>query len=74
MTRPAEVIPEHIRAALHARFPKAVRWMPPEPETPWRLIREVLDRGQADGLNSRQQAAGVYSILVAKGIISEGRA
>ncbi|WP_279600611.1 hypothetical protein [Methylobacterium sp. J-077] len=30
--------------------------------------------GAADGLNTRQQAAGVYSIMVAKGLISEGRA
>lgn len=46
--------------------------LPPTP--PWELIREVLDQAQADGLNTRQQAAGVYSIMVAKGLISEGRA
>ncbi|TXM65401.1 hypothetical protein [Methylobacterium sp. WL120] len=60
--------------ANHARW---AAWatraaLPPTP--PWDLIREVLDQAQADGLNSRQQAAGVYSILVAKGLISEGRA
>lgn len=74
MTRPAEVIPEHIRAPLHARFPNAARWAPPEPETPWSIIRDVIAQARRDALNDRQEAAAVYSVLVAKGVISEGRA
>ncbi|TXM65387.1 hypothetical protein FV226_25140 [Methylobacterium sp. WL12] len=60
--------------ANHARWAAwaAQAALPSTP--PWELIREVLDQAQADGLNTRQQAAGVYSIMVAKGLISEGRA
>ncbi|TXM95844.1 hypothetical protein FV222_19825 [Methylobacterium sp. WL103] len=57
--------------ANHARW-AARAALPPTP--PWELIQEVLIKGRADGLNDRQLAAGVYSILVAKGLISEGRA
>lgn len=71
---PREVIPEEIRARLHARFPKQPRFFPVEPETPWSLILYVLAQGRRDGLNDTQLAGGVYAVLVARGLISEGRA
>ncbi|GJD42249.1 hypothetical protein AFCDBAGC_0084 [Methylobacterium cerastii] len=74
MTYPREVIPEHIRVGMHKRFPKHPRWFPPVPETPWSLIEDVLAQGRRDGLNNRQLAGGVYTLLVARGLLSEGRA
>lgn len=70
---PVDVVPEEVRARLHARFPKAVRWAPPPPP-PWELVRAVLAKGRADGLDDTQLAGGVYAVLVAEGLISEGRA
>ncbi|NEU13933.1 hypothetical protein G3T14_17620 [Methylobacterium sp. BTF04] len=74
MILPREVIPKHIRAPLHKRFPKAPRWFPPVPETPWSIIQDVLVQGRRDGLNATQIAGGVYTVLVARGLLSEGRA
>ena len=73
MILPREVIPEHIRVGMHARFPKAPHWFPPVPETPWSLIEDVLVQGRRDGLNATQLAGGVYTVLVARGLIAEGR-
>jgi hypothetical protein len=67
-----EDVPEEIRARLHARFPKGKRWLPPPPA--WTVIREVLEQARADGLNDVQTAGGIYTVLVARGLISEGRA
>lgn len=66
-------VTDELRARLHARFPKAVRWAPPPPP-PWELIRAVLAKGRADGLDDLQLAGGVYAVLVAEGLLSEGRA
>lgn len=69
-------VPEHIRARLHKRFPHSPLWAPaaPQPPAPWEIIRDVLDKGRADGLDTLQLAGGVYAVLVARGLISEGRA
>lgn len=65
-------ISEALRARLHARFPKEPRWFPPMPA--WELIREVLAKGRADGIDDVQLAGGIYSVLVSHGLIQRGRA
>lgn len=72
-------IPEALRASLHARFPKQSRWFPAGmaeqvAPAPWEIIREVLARGHADGLDDVQLAGGVYAVLISHGLIQEGRA
>ncbi len=42
--------------------------------SPWLVIREVLDRTQADGLSTLQQAGAVYTALVHHGLMDGGRA
>ena len=72
----AAAIDPALRARLHARFPKSPRWAPPAPAapSPWLVIREVLDRTQADGLSTLQQAGAVYTALVHHGLMDGGRA
>lgn len=69
-------IPEALRARLHARFPRSPLWAPekPLPPSPWEIIREVLVRGRADGLDDVQLSGGVYAILVSHGLLQEDRA
>lgn len=67
----ASIDPE-LRARFRARFPNAKHFAP-QP-APWEIIRQVLAKGRADGLDDMQLAGGVHSVLVAKGLISEGRA
>lgn len=69
-------IPEALRARLHARFPKAPQWAPPAPAgpSPWELIRQVLAKGRADGLDDVQLAGAVYTVLVSHGLVDGGRA
>lgn len=72
----AEISPE-LRARLHARFPRSPLWQPPAPEpasAPWTLIRDVLARGRADGLDDTQLAGGVYAALASHGLLTGGRA
>ncbi len=54
----AGAIDEGLRARLHARFPKSPRWAPPAlaAPSPWELIRQVLAKGRADGLDDVQLA------------------
>lgn len=69
-------IPPELRARLHARFPKLPLWAPvtePAP-SPWEVIRAVLAKGRADGLDDLQLAAGVYTALVSQGLMDGGRA
>ncbi|GLS73633.1 hypothetical protein GCM10007890_56480 [Methylobacterium tardum] len=40
----------------------------------WELIREVLVKGRADGLDDVQLAGGIYTVLVSHGLIQGGRA
>jgi hypothetical protein len=72
----AGAIDEGLRARLHARFPKSPRWAPPAPAgpSPWELIRQVLAKGRADGLDDTQLAGGVYTVLVSHGLVDGGRA
>ncbi len=72
----SEPIDEGLRTRLHARFPKSPRWAPPAPAapSPWELIRQVLARGRADGLDDVQLAGGVYAMLVSHGLLDGGRA
>lgn len=68
-------IPRELRARLHARFPKSPLWAPVEPApSPWEVIRAVLAKGRADGLDDLQLAAGVYTALVSHGHMDGGRA
>ncbi len=69
-------IPEDLRARLHARFPPipAVGPERPLPPSPWEMIRQVLAKGRADGLDDVQLAGGIYAVLVSHGLIQEGRA
>ena len=69
-------IPEDLRARLHARFPRSPMWAPPAPAvpSPWELIRQVLAKGRADGLDDIQLAGGVYAMLVSHGLMDGGRA
>lgn len=74
----AELSPA-IRARLHARFPNQPRWFPPAepveaPPAPWDLIRTVLAKGREDGLDDRQLAAAVYTVLVSRGLLDGGDA
>lgn len=72
-----QVIAERIRAALQKAFPDVPCFLAserePEPETPWVIIEAVLAKGRADGLNDRQLAGGVYTVLVDRGLIVEDR-
>ncbi len=72
----AGAIDEGLRARLHARFPKSPRWAPPAlaAPSPWELIRQVLAKGRADGLDDVQLAGGVYAMLVSQGLLDGGRA
>ncbi|TXN47344.1 hypothetical protein [Methylobacterium sp. WL7] len=84
MTAPAQAVDPVVIARLAKRFAGNPRtranharwaaWAARAALPPWELIQKVLDQAQADGLNTRQQAAGVYSIMVARGLVSEGRA
>ncbi|AMB45050.1 hypothetical protein Y590_09090 [Methylobacterium sp. AMS5] len=63
------------RACLRARFPKAPQWAPPAPAgpSPWELIRQVLAKGRADGLDDIQ-LAGAVAVLTSHGLMDGGRA
>lgn len=69
-------IPEDVRARLHKRFPHSPLWAPavePAP-SPWEIIRQVLAKGRADGLDDLQLAGAVYTVMASHGLIQEGRA
>ena len=72
----AAAIDPALRARLHARFPKSPVWAPPAPAvpSPWELIRQVLAKGRADGLDDVQLAGAVYTVLVSHGLMDGGRA
>jgi hypothetical protein len=71
-----EAIDEGLRVRLHARFPRSPRWAAPAPAGPsaWEIIRQVLDKGRADGLDDVQLAGGIYTVLVSHGLVDGGRA
>lgn len=60
--------------AAHAKWAAWAARAAEPPTPPWELMRAVLDKGIVDGLDSRQLAGGLYAVLVAKGLLSEGRA
>ncbi len=67
-------IPPELRARLHGRFPKSPLWAPVEPApSPWEVIRNALVTGRDHGLNETETAVGIYGVLVARGLITEGR-
>lgn len=75
MTRDEAI--EELRARLHARFPRSPLWQPLAPDpaaAPWVLIRDVLAKGRADGLDDTQLAGGVYAALASHGLLTGGRA
>ncbi|MGV2345631.1 MAG UNVERIFIED_CONTAM: hypothetical protein MIO30_17420 [Methylobacterium ajmalii] len=70
-----EALPPQLRARLAARFPNCPWWREPvEPPAPWELIRTVLAKGREDGLDDRQLAAAVYTVLVGRGLLDGGHA
>lgn len=38
---------------------------------PWDLIRQVLERGRADGLDDVQLASGIHTVLVSHGLLAD---
>ncbi|WP_145984754.1 hypothetical protein [Methylobacterium aquaticum] len=41
---------------------------------PWDLIRQVLERGRADGLNDVQLASGIHTVLMSHGLLADPEA
>lgn len=68
-------IPPELRARLHKRFPHSPLWAPATEQapSPWEIIRRVLAKGRADGLDDLQLAGAVYTVLASHGLITDGR-